>query len=279
MSCAALAGTVAACADDSSGKSDQPVAGGAKGGEIHIYNKNTDMGSSHEASANFYAGGWTDAVEAHCETTTEGSCIISRCQPFTQEDFARPTPVPVPANAGTIEIRRSNSDKVLVLDPIRGGLTESGSIWSGGEDIFIKASGDPAGVPAFETTLKAPSMITVSVPGQTGGKDVRIPRSKDLDVTWTREGAAFGTVKLVLGGSARGDMSNVACTYPVESGAGKVPASVLGSLAAGNGGLRFDLTEERTVEIDGGWKVRVSVRAGAAGLDPQGLAGGNVIFE
>ncbi|WP_394845096.1 hypothetical protein LZC95_49590 [Pendulispora brunnea] len=120
-------------------------------------------------------------------------------------------------------------------------------------------------------------MITVSVAGQTSGKDVRIPRSKDLEVQWEREGEPSGVVKLIL--TQKDDSSHIACTYPVEGGSGKVPASALSAFPAGNGGLYFELVEEKNLGIAEGWKVRVALSAKPAGLGPDGIAGGNVILE
>ncbi|WP_394842187.1 hypothetical protein LZC95_34550 [Pendulispora brunnea] len=281
MACVAATASTAACGgDDSSEKGSVREAlarsDGLKVGHVALYNQKTELRSVHGGSSNFY-GGWRPPPNPRCETTTEGSCTVSRCQRLTSADYG-PSFELIEASAGLVEIRRSNSPEVLTLGPGRSGLEAAGSLWSGGEQFTIKAAGDSDGVPGFETSLKAPSMVKVTAPGQPTAGGWIIPRSRDFELQWTYEGEPSGVVTIGMG-DGRFNLDSVECKVPVQNGGVKIPASALAVLSAGTGYWSLHLLEEKTIEVEGGWKVTASLFTEGAGPGAGGLASVPVTFE
>ena len=141
-------------------------------------------------------------------------------------------------------------------------VRETTLTWAGGEEIRVAAAGQADGVSAFETTLKAPSFITLMSP-KFDEQGANLDSTKDLEVTWSHEGAGSGNAIIYFDQSLT--LANayatqrVTCTYPAGADKGTVPASVLQKmkpyLKAGFGLA----TRETRIVPAGDWNVEVKL--------------------
>ncbi|WP_394834707.1 hypothetical protein LVJ94_50255 [Pendulispora rubella] len=199
----------------------------------------------------------------------EGDCTVTRWEYVDREDPEHP---PVFVSAGEIALSGGK------IPPNSGMRHSDGSyhpyyypyfhgtdlLWTGGEDVRIAAAGSPNGVGPFEASLKAPSHISLTTPSWDEG--ATIDRSKDLEVAWTRSGAASGTIEVSLGAWAEKHRSgvDVLCAYPASRDAVVVPASVLQALPAGtSGSILIEAAERQTITASS-WKVNLRLRTGPA---------------
>ncbi len=108
-----------------------------------------------------------------------------------------------------------------------------------GELLSVSATGDPAGVAAFEGTLVAPGPFTGLAPAE-AATPLSVPRSQDFTLAWD-PGEAGSTVTLLLadsparqaGGQSIGE---IVCTAEDSAGTLTVPATLLGHFGAGDPG-------------------------------------------
>lgn len=139
------------------------------------------------------------------------------------------TPVIPLVGAGVITVKGSDTAELAdAPDGIYPPLTPELRIFLGGETLRISASGRV--VPAFATTLTAPSPVIVTAPTATSVADSRsytADRSRDLTLTWT--GGGVGLLSFyMLSEKTASSYLRAECRFPGEAGQGTVPAAVLG---------------------------------------------------
>ena len=210
-----------------------------------------------------------------CTTETKGSCTIRFCK----EGNLPPPEVPhALMGAGAIAITGARLPADHTYYAITQGSAHPGithdaiTVWDGGEEIHVTAAGEADGIPAFETTLNAPSFVTMTTP-IFAQKDMALDTSKDFEATWTHEGAGSGNVILRFAQSATVALKEVGqaveCAYPASSDRGTIPASVLQRMKAYLTAAMDITTREKRIVNAGDWKVEVNLgsRTGA-GKDP-----------
>lgn len=111
----------------------------------------------------------------------------------------------------------------------------------GGTIVEIHAAGGD--VPGFSTKILVPSAISVTA------MPADIPRSQDLDLTWTVSKPA-GWVIFDIGDGTR----DVACAFAEADGHGTIPAAALESLGAGPGHFGYSAETAALVSVSG-WEI------------------------
>ncbi len=288
-------GTVACGAEDSSsGKSSDGLSANLDWTDIQENNpagKTADItilnddiraaGPEYEASVLLMNYG-ANTGSQHCRAASAGSCQIVAC------DFAPPAPggdLPQPSrdDVGTIEVTGGAITPSLALptDWYNNGALRQGLAWSGGEPIRFSASGRTGSFPAFDRTLVAPSLVTVTKPALPVHDPLTLDPSKDIELTWTYAGAAAGKVTASLTLSGRQALSRITCNYPVADQRGSVPASLLAQLPIGqtNEYAGFSVQQSEDEELDiSDW--HVSLRLLTHAMRPEGgWAAASLKFE
>ncbi|WP_394821711.1 hypothetical protein [Pendulispora albinea] len=275
---------VAAC-----GSSNGDGREGGKGGS-----DNPKYGSIHIATAKVSGGAadpghWADAdfidqsssgPRKRCETSVEGACTVRVC---SSSEIPADGGQPKRVHAGIIRIRSAALPSSIELMPNASASYSEAhgreQLWSGGEEIQISADGNPDSVPAFNKTLNAPSLFTLLTPNWSASEDgPTLDRSKDLDLSWLLAGTASGTMSVNLWSAPAGDRAlDVTCTYPASDGKAKIPASVLGILPAGRGGLGAAILEKRVVAVSD-WEITLLLDARGARANGSS-SGGRATFK
>ncbi len=207
---------------------------------------------------------------ATCSDMTMGSCVMTT----TTQTGVAPT-----TDAGTVTV--SGGAATLMATPMAttgGGtgyanVTSMQSLWQGGESIVVSAAGGSA-VPAFSSTLLAPSPATVTMPARPASGALALSRQDDLAISWSGDG--YGSVDAELLGVGVGSVY-VHCRWPVAAHTGAVPAAMLAGLPATQSSLVVTRQSTQLV-TDGAWSVDVILATG--GLDAAGaLASYSVAFN
>jgi hypothetical protein len=191
-----------------------PDAGGIPGIVFGLSKDYTQDGSTvqHRSGEAFF--GATD-----CERVAEaGLCFARSCVP---------TDPVIPADhAGTITIEGDLALVDLVPDP--EGLYPrvdgfDGRLFNAGITVGVYSTGGD--IPAFSSTLTAPSTITFTTP-----MPLSIQRAQGLELAWPA--VDDGTVWILVVDNAG---TTVSCEFPASAGAGAIPTDVLAELQAGFG--------------------------------------------
>jgi len=278
--CAASAFQLVACGSDGSspGATTETLNDGTKPdreGYVVVVNDKSSTGEEHSIFALFST--LPPPFTQECKTYPEGSCTAEVCGPVS---------LPSPGweikkfAAGVIEISGARISPAIRLEPVNSTqypeLSLPGLVWSGGEDIRFRAAGQPGGVPAFEATLKAPSLITVTAP--VWGDSLSVDRSKDLAISWTLEGAASGVVAARFTTDTSSGSTTVTCRYPAADKHGTIPSASLKRLTPASGaGFDVELNEEKHLQV-GDWPVRLALLSHAS-RPGGGLASTGVTLE
>ena len=188
-----------------------------------------------------------------CPEQAFGDCVFVSCTPRRPAD-----PLPAP-DSGVISI--AGGAAPVSLSPLADGtydiVTQSTSLWSGGETLTVSSTGGD--VPAFEGEVGAPMRVTVTSP-TTDVADWSLARDADLTVTWT--GGAAGEVVVLFGTMATEDPNEVECHFRANAGQGLVPAAALEMLPAGDG--YFSMASRNVTPLGAGtWSVRVKAESDA----------------
>ncbi len=168
----------------------------------------------HVVSAAFY-----DTISTPCALTTTGACTVQKC-----------------ANSAPVSNNNAGIITVTGGAPGTSTLTPSGDTyapvmmntlyWTAPLTLSVTAAGGD--VPAFSTSVSAPSLITVTSPAPPNqdmlGPPMSILKSSDLALAWTG-GSAGSDVEFTLT-SLPGDYL-VRCKYAAANGAGTVPSAIL----------------------------------------------------
>ncbi|WP_394834705.1 hypothetical protein LVJ94_50245 [Pendulispora rubella] len=244
---------------------------GVKEATIHALNTKGGEGPKWGFQAAFIQG----RVSSHgeeCTTDTVDACTIRLCK---EGNLPNPEVPHVYLGAGPITLTgaRLPAHEFRAINRVAGNQSsvlpgDPAIYWDGGEDIRVAAGGQPDGVPGFETTLKAPSFVTVTNSIFTEPR-FALDTTKDFEVTWTHEGAGSGQTVVRFGQSADVGIKYVSqvasCTFPASSDRGTIPASVLQRLKPFlEASLSITAIEKRTVTA-GDWNVEVELgsRTGA----------------
>ncbi|WP_394839743.1 hypothetical protein LVJ94_22910 [Pendulispora rubella] len=281
---ASIAGSVGACSssDNNGNPGDKDGGPGQDGGGTNDggggeETPNGKTGSVSVINSSFQgtpfysvSAGFTDASalisgeSGKCETSTEGACTVIKCPTPVVSDAGTPKQV----SAGTIEISGADISPAFKLeadsDNKYEGENGSKSLWKGGEDITIKASGDASGVGSFEKTLKAAPPITVSGASQT------IDRTKPLELTWTFAGSAAGDIAVALTTTGNAGSVSVSCAAPIADKKITVPAAALGQLPKGAGFFATAAGSLNTIKVSD-YTVRLTTVSSATGKNGQPL--------
>jgi hypothetical protein len=169
-----------------------------------------------------------------CAQTTVSQCVVTSCQ-------AGASVVPISAGNVTVSGGQLATPKVLTPGP-NGYMSFHANMraFDVGDVLTMTAAGAANGVPAFSTTVMAPSEAIVSAPMFVAGQTMTIDRTHDLQITWTATGAATTgsfVASLSLTPSAQVGSVTVICSYPIASGTATVPSSTLMMIPAGMGAI------------------------------------------
>lgn len=222
--------------------------------------------SNYRAGAFFAIGAKsTDDVVA---TTTFGTCVAETIKP---RDGADGTDV----SAGKLTI--SGGSKTIEITPKSDNTyTPSSSsaqtLFSGGEQLTAKVEG--AGVPAFQTTLTAPSKLVVTAPllAADAGPDstLDMTRASGLGITWT--GTSSGTFVAYFATTSPNEVHTLTCRYAPSAGSAQIPKEALATLFAGEG--FFDMyVEEKSKPTVKDWAVSFTVTTNTNSATGAGMTG------
>ena len=201
------------------------------------------------------------------QSKTVGPCLVETIgdgTPTQEEDLS----------AGVVHIEggSKNIDLTPKSDNTYAPATAASLLFGGGE--LLTASADGKDVPAFTTSLTAPSKITLAAPAVASGS-LTVTRSAGVSATFS--GASSGTVVLYFSATTATKAYAATCSFPGGSGSGMVPAAAFADFPAGDGTFDF-YVKESSVAAVAGWEVRFT--ASKAVVDPAGEAlAGQVTFQ
>jgi hypothetical protein len=260
------ASTVAGSAGTGQGQAGAMATGGETAGgtaaadgstgTIQVGRRFDSLSGAIEASARFSA---KDAVDtSDCTLEKFGDCQVSNCT----SNGKTATPAPYAGDititdGGMVDVKLSTTPGQNYSQPsgTGGGL-------SGGELLTVSASGGD--VPAFNTQIAVPLVITISAPAVDDMGSAPIPASGDLALTFDNRAAdgETGTKLYVIGGSGT---TTLYCVLPTETGSASVPALALDKLRGGSG--KLTLLTTRTKQIQAG-AFTVNVAAYLSAMNP-----------
>jgi len=252
---------------------DGGTAGGAaNAGSITLTQTKTSAGGqdfvNYSASASFAkvegAGGTGGATG--CTTKTEGTCVVMECD-LTQgggNGGGGATPKIVYVSAGDITVKATEEITLPVTgenkyDP----KTDTKELFVGGEDI--KVTGKGATIPAFDSTLKAPATVTLTVPeAPAAGAKLEVDSAAAFELEWTDGGD--GNVSATLSTIKTGEKSvTISCSFPSKDNKGTIPAAAVAKLIKGAPLGTYSVgASSATTAKAGDWTVSISASAGGA---------------
>lgn len=209
----------------------------------------------------------TTSPDTTTKTKTVGPCMVETIgdgEPAKEEILS----------AGALHIAGGAKAIDISPDSKKQYAVSSGNtaLWNGGE--MLTASADGKDVPAFTTSLVAPSKITLSAPAAPGGS-LTVARSAGVNATFT--GTSSGVVVLYFDIAAGQAAYAATCTFDAKSGSGQIPAAAFADFPAGEGTFDF-YVKETSVTTPPGWQVRFT--ASKALVDSAGEAlAGRATFE
>lgn len=172
--------------------------------------------------------------------SSRGDCIdISSLSP----DGGKTTDTTVYALPGTVTVSGSGDTPYKqsftpsasnVFEP---GLNPNGHYFLGGEDVVFSSSG--AEVPSFENHLQFPLVLRLTEPSASTGT-VRIPRDRDLSLSWTR-----GAPSVDLYFDAFAGTHGVACRFDSTTGHATIPRDLLAAFPSKTQARLFTLAYAR----------------------------------
>jgi hypothetical protein len=126
----------------------------------------------------------------------------------------------------------------------------------------VKFSAPGADVPTFETTLKGPSLITVTAPALSSGT-YKLSRNEDLPVAW--KGGTVGDVTAVVSSVTTTASTTISCKFKANAGTGTIPKAALGKLAptTGDAANTIEVEASSSEEIEhGDWRITAILKTG-----------------
>jgi len=169
-------------------------------------------------------------------------------------------------SAGVVHIQ--GGSKVVDLSPKSDNsyapASAAGSLWNGGETLTARAEGKD--VPAFTTSLTAPSKITLAAPAAPGGA-MTVTRNAGVSATFA--GASSGQVVLYFSLATAQKAFALTCTFEASAGSGQIPAAAFADFPTGDGTFNF-YVKDSSITTPPGWEVHFT--ASRAIVDPAGVA-------
>lgn len=277
-----------ATGDTGSGDSMAPVDGSS--GDASTDGATSDEGPPTDAAASVQlgfvtvtqqtinAGGTPMTYAAHsanfqmntgtggCRVRTELECVITTCPMGST--------APMQVSAGAITISGGTGAPIMLTPGANGAYMPSqvmAARWAPMDSVMVSGAG--ATVPAFTAMVNFPAQVTLTQPMVTPTTTVRIPRSASYSFRWDTTVTTGNMRVLIATAGTDGSSTGVECAFPLITGSGTVPVTVLSDLPAGSGALLLSALSETTVNAgtDGPWRVRLSagtsVFAGAAMIE------------
>jgi hypothetical protein len=168
--------------------------------------------------------------------TTTTSKTVGPC--FVETIGNGNTPDEIDMSAGTIHITGGAKSVDLVpttkrtYDPVSGSV----ALWTGGETLTVAADGKD--VPAFTTSLVAPSKLTMTAPAlPSPSGDLSVTRSAPFSAMWS--GVSTGLVVLYFDAATGANAFSATCTFKASDGKAEVPAAAFADFPAASGTFNF----------------------------------------
>ncbi len=173
------------------------------------------------------------------------------------------TPDETDLSAGVIHITGGTKSIDLVptakktYDPVSGSVV----LWNGGEMLTVKGEGKD--VPAFTTSLVAPSKLTMTAPAlPSSSANLSVTRSAPFSATWS--GTSSGLVVLYFDVATGSNAFSATCTFKASDGKAEVPAAAFADFPAIDGTFNF-YVKEAAVASPPGWTIRFTVSSAIVG--------------
>ena len=207
----------------------------------------------------YRAGGFfvhRTGVDTTTTSKTVGPCLVEKIGSGTSADETDLSAGVVHITGGkkTVDVAPSANKSYSVV-------TGSESLWTGGEMITVTAGGED--VPAFTTSLVAPSTLTMTapaLPSSNGALDVT--RSATFAATWT--GTSSGLVVLYFDAATSSNAFAATCTFAASAGKGDVPAAAFADFPAVAGTYNFYVKHSSTA-APAGWSIRFTASSAIVG--------------
>ncbi len=231
-----------------------------------------DGGALLDYSVGAYFAHQTSPDQSIVSTTTVGPCVV-------QVLGSGSAPVETDESAGTVQL--TGGAKTIKLTPANDATytttqSSTASLWTGGETLTLSADGGPDGaVPAFSTTVVAPSKITITSPAlPSSSGSMNVPRNAPWIGTWS--GASSGSVVIYFDVTDGANAYTATCKFDASAGTGTVPAAAFASFPAGSGSFNF-YVETSAAPVVPGWSIHFN--ASSAVVDATGAgAMGNTTY-
>ena len=220
--------------------------------------------SSYRAGASFTH---VTSPDGTTQTKTVGPCLVELIG-----DGAAAQETDLSAGAVHITGGSKTVDLAPKSDNTYSPAVGSSSLYDGGETLTVSADGKD--VPAFTTSLTAPSKVTLAAPVVTASS-LTVKRS--TGVTATFSGASSGSVVLYFSATSATMAFALTCTFDAAAGGGTIPAAAFADFPAGNGTFDFYVKQTGTLVV-APWEIHFT--ASKAVVDPAGIAlAGDATFE
>ncbi|MBK6696043.1 MAG: hypothetical protein IPG50_28110 [Myxococcales bacterium] len=253
--------------DDAAGSSDAPSGGGDSGNVGRVFAVSDSTTVDGGVRATHRAGAFFARLTGPATTTkakTVGPCLVETIGSGDE-------PTETALSAGTVRITGGSkainivpaSDKTY--EPVSGATP----LWSGGETLEVSAQGQD--VPAFATSLVAPSKLTVTAPAlPAAAGSLAVTRSAPFTATWA--GVSTGSVVLYFEAATGSNAFTATCTFPAADTTASVPAAAFAEFPAGEGTFDFYVRQSAPAATDG-WSILFTASRALVGPDGMGATG------
>lgn len=259
----------------SSGDGDGGSSSGSSGGEadakigtISMTQTSFTAGpttiDSYSLIASFATGGTavgSGGEGTKCNTAKDGDCTVTDCDLSPTDAGSSSGGVsdagtPKQKHAGDITVA-ADLDVTMTPDDNGSYPYKTGQVKLFGSEQEIAVDAKGADIPAFSTTLKAPTFVTLTEPAWPApGQPLAVNRANALAFKW--DAGTSGDVMVSLSTVSSTKLASVSCTWKASAGQGSIGAAALGKLTTdGQGSIAVNASSTSTVTA-GDWKVNVS---------------------
>ena len=257
--------------NDGGGDGRKTVAGDPRNlGEISLFSRGPgpDRPAYFNVGATFNVGAGAAKNTPGCETIESDACEISIC---ATSAVAKPFPQ---TTAGDIGVSVGATELVLKAMTPDGydAISQQESLWTAGETIQVHAPGRPDGAPAFDVSLEAPALLTLTEPRfvATEGKGTTVVAGEegDVPVQWTSS-APMGQVEVLLATQSEQSSIVAVCRFESSGGNAVIPEKVMANFPR-DASTKILISAYSAGSVDtSGW--RMSVRATTTARTPEQL--------
>lgn len=222
----------------------------------------------HNVSAEFAEAHITGPLLLPRTDTEVGNCRLLVCTPSSQPPSVETSPM----SAGTITLSTPLTSLTLVpkADATYDTLSGFGSLWAPGDTVDVQVSGGE--VPAFSTSVVAPSPVNVTAPALDPATPLTIDTTKDLAISWA--GSSVGEVIAGVSTYSASEVAVLNCKFDPAAGHGVLPASLLGLLPK-SGSAACGVQQRSSTSLDAGeFSISVSVSIESMSQGKSAHAGG-----